>query len=106
MYMLRVRLVSALLLAALLSACASGKDEQEKELAAMRTELEQLTNALGRLEFRVYQLENQQLPDGVKDSAEAEVTINSSTNTAADPASDQSAPLRQSDKRFDLAPVE
>jgi len=102
----RVRPVSALLLAALLSACAGGKDEQEKEVAAMRTELEQLTNALGRLEFRVYQLENQQLPESTEDAAEAAAPAESGTTSAAESAPDPTTSPRQTDKRFDLAPVE
>ena len=38
---------------ALLGGCAGERDEQEQRLAAMQTEIEQLTNAFGRLEFRL-----------------------------------------------------
>jgi uncharacterized protein (DUF2141 family) len=95
------RFVIILLFAALSSACASDSSEQ-KELAELRMEIEQLTNALGRLEFRVFELENQQSP-ATDDEPEAAAADNS---TGTEPAADPSAMQDQGNKRFDLVPVE
>jgi hypothetical protein len=93
-----------LLLAALAGGCANDKNEPEPELAQMRMEIEQLTNALGRLEFRVYELENQQ---GASESAGDKAPDAIDQNApATEAAPDTESATEKSDKRFDLAPVE
>jgi uncharacterized lipoprotein len=95
----------ALLLVALTSACARDNNEEQKELAELRVEVEQLTNALGRLEFRVYELENQQPAAAVNAPATPSGDPDTSGSRAA-PAPEATAAPEQNDKRFDLAPVE
>lgn len=94
-----------MLLAALTSACARNSDEQQKELAEMRVEIEQLNNALGRLEFRVYELENQQPTGTINEPATSSPNPTTSGSGATAPAEETAAP-EKSDRRFDLAPVE
>lgn len=104
MRILLARSAAILLLAALAGACANDKNEQEQELQQMRMEIEQLTNALGRLEFRVYELENQQgVGSSVEDQA-GDVTSKNAPGTGTT-AGTEAAP-ENSGKRFDLAPVE
>ncbi len=94
-----------LLLAVLTSACDRDNNEQQQELAGLRVEVEQLTNALGRLEFRVYQLEDQLPADAVNEPATASGDQKAIGSNAA-PAAEESTASEQNDKRFDLAPVE
>jgi hypothetical protein len=91
-------------LAVVAGACANDKSEPEQELAQMRMEIEQLTNALGRLEFRVYELENQQGAGQSGDDKAADAMDQNAPATKPAPNTD-SAP-EKNDKRFDLAPVE
>jgi len=95
-----VRFATVLLLAALAGACANEKTEPEQEIAQLRMDIEQLTNALGRLEFRIYELENQQgTGDAVNDQAAG------ITNAEPPPIETATAP-GESALRFDLAPAE
>jgi negative regulator of genetic competence, sporulation and motility len=87
---------------ALLGGCAGERDEQEQRLAAMQTEIEQLTNAFGRLEFRVTQLEDQLVAGATNSSTEP--TMNSDSSSTTQDVAEAASP--QSDKRYDLAPVE
>lgn len=97
-----------LLLATLTGACANDKGEQVQEIAQLRMEIEQLTNALGRLEFRVYELENQQgAAEAPGESADGRATGTTDKNAPATGAlSDTESAPEESGKRFDLAPVE
>jgi predicted nucleic acid-binding Zn-ribbon protein len=92
------------MIAALAGACANDKNEQQQELQQMRTEIEQLTNALGRLEFRVYELENQQGSESSVDDQAADVTSENARGTGTISGT-ETAP-ESIGKRFDLAPVE
>lgn len=104
MWTLVARFMLILSLALLAGACANEKSEPEQELAQMRMEIEQLTNALGRLEFRVYELENQQ-GAGQAGDAEAVDTLNQNAPAQGTASNTESSP-EKNDKRFDLTPVE
>jgi hypothetical protein len=104
MWISMARSAPILLLAALAGACANDKSEPEQELAQMRMEIEQLTNALGRLEFRVYELENQQ-GAGPSGDAKAAAAMDQNAPAQGVAPNTESAPGK-SDKRFDLSPVE
>ena len=98
------RSAPVLLLAALAVACTNENKDQTQELAQLRMEIEQLTNAIGRLEFRIYELESQQDTDeAVNDQAAGvrnENAVSTGATQEAEPAPEKST------RRFDLAPVE
>ena len=98
------RSAPVLLLAALAVACTNENKDQAQELAQMRIEIEQLTNALGRLEFRIYELESQQGTDAAANNQAAGVTSENAVSTGATQEAEP-AP-EKSTRRFDLAPVE
>ena len=56
------RLALAALVACLVSSCARNSEpHSHDEVTALKSELEQLANQVGRLEFRIYELENHSL---------------------------------------------
>ena len=86
-------LIAGLTTALLLTGCTNGGDSAtQEELAALRLEIERLTNEIGRLEFRVYELENR--PTDAPGATAPEKT------RKADQDSGQPA------GEFDLTPVE
>ena len=76
--------------------CAGGtSDNAQAEIEALRQDLDQLTNAVGRLEFRIYELENYH--PGTDGSVETTEVDDSSAIPA--PAQDENNGL------IDLTPV-
>ena len=58
----RTGLIGIALVAASLSFAGCAREDsttQQEEIDELRLELEQLANAVGRMEFRIYELENQ-----------------------------------------------
>jgi hypothetical protein len=85
----------------LVSSCSGEQQDPQQALAEQRLEIDQLTNAVGRLEFRVSQLEDQLGAATLSEATSAPVT-------AREPGT---PPIEIEDsnsdnKRYDLAPVE
>jgi hypothetical protein len=91
----------AILVTAGLSGCDRPAVEHgHEELQQMQLEIEQLTNQVGRLEFRIYELENN-IPDTARDTeATEELPTNAENTTASD------EPLKTADGQYDLTPVQ
>jgi hypothetical protein len=98
----RSKIAGSIAVIALLGGCTNDQNEQQ-ELAELRLEIEQLTNALGRLEFRVYELENQlNLESGTNgETADAAVENADAVPAPATPRTQEPAA-----GRFDLTPAE
>ena len=88
------RIVKLVTWAALLSLTACGQQPAEQDggdIEALQLEIEQLTNAVGRLEFRVYELENYHADPAASSPAQPPTA-----KPAAEPT----------DRRYDLTPTE
>ena len=91
----------AILATAGLSGCDRPAVEHgHEELQQMQLEIEQLTNQVGRLEFRIYELENNQA--GTASDAEADETL--PTEVGNTTPSDEL--LKTADGQYDLTPVQ
>ena len=78
-----------------LTGCGQQPAEQDNgDIEALQLEIEQLTNAVGRLEFRVCELENYHADPAAGHS-----------DSATQPATAETA-SPSSDKRYDLTPTE
>ena len=88
-------IAAATLLTALLAVgCASdSSDNSQEEIEALRNDLDQLANAVGRLEFRIYELEN------YHPAAEGAVETSEVDDSSAAPAEDDNGLI-------DLTPVD
>ena len=71
-----------------------------EELQQMQLEIEQLTNQVGRLEFRIYELENNAA--GTASDAEATEEL----MTEVENTMPTSGPLKTEDGQYDLTPVQ
>jgi len=86
----------AILATAGLSGCDRPAVEHgHEELQQMQLEIEQLTNQVGRLEFRIYELENN-VAGTASDALPTEVESTTST----------SEPNKTEDGQYDLTPVQ
>ena len=95
----RTGLIGIAIVAASLSFAGCAREDataHQEEIEELRLELEQLANAVGRMEFRIYELENQ---NGAASPAPAEEPLSSTGNV---PDVEQPA----SDGKFDLTPME
>jgi hypothetical protein len=91
----------AVIVTAGLSGCDRPAVEHgHEELQQMQLEIEQLTNQVGRLEFRIYELENN-LAGTASDTESTEELPTEAENTTA---SDES--LNSADGQYDLTPVQ
>ena len=88
---------ASLLTAVMVVGCAGDtNDSGQEEIEALRQDLDQLTNAVGRLEFRIYELENYH--PGTSGTVET---------TEVDDSSATSAPAEDEDNGLiDLTPVD
>jgi len=96
------RLALASLVACLVSSCARNSEpHSHDEVTALKSELEQLANQVGRLEFRIYELENNnmsaQSTDGDPTAADDIDHRDESRSTAAPKTADGS---------YDLTPID
>ena len=95
------RLALAALVACLISSCARNSEpHSHDEVTELKSELEQLANQVGRLEFRIYELENNHSSQPSTGDAVAEPDDSHSGNNAATPADTET-----NAGRFDLTPV-
>ena len=91
----------AILATAGLSGCDRPASEHgHEELQQMQLEIEQLTNQVGRLEFRIYELENNHA--GTASDAEATEEL----PTEVENTTSTSGPLKTEDGQYDLTPVQ
>jgi uncharacterized protein (DUF2141 family) len=95
------RLALAALVTCLVSSCArnSGPHSHD-EVTELKSELEQLANQVGRLEFRIYELENHHSSQPSAGNALSEPDGSYSGNNA-----DTVAEAETNDGRYDLTPV-
>jgi hypothetical protein len=98
--MMRTSILAALPITFLIAGCERAPDEHaHAELDEMRVEIEQLTNTVGRLEFRVYELEDHH--------NDVPVTRAPSSYDQEQDNSETEADERQADGGgFDLTPIE
>jgi outer membrane murein-binding lipoprotein Lpp len=93
-----IRAITPMLVACIVSACSNDSGQrQQSEIDQLRTDVDQLTNEVGRLEFRIYELENFHPgtgPGDTPDSPAAAVTDGQGPEPAANPG------------RYDITPVE
>ena len=95
----------ALAAAAGLSGCDRPADEHNHaELEQIQLEIEQLTNQVGRLEFRIFELESQQSGPTSDAGAAAKSQQNANTISQAEPL--ETAELKTDNGRYDLTPVQ
>jgi hypothetical protein len=91
----------AILATAGLSGCDRPAVEHgHEELQQMQLEIEQLTNQIGRLEFRIYELENN-IPGTASDAEATEELPTEVENTTP-----TNGALRTADGQYDLRPVQ
>ena len=91
----------AIFVTAGLSGCDRPASEHgHEELQQMQLEIEQLTNQVGRLEFRIYELENN-LAGPASDAEATEELPTEAANTTP-----TSGPLKTEDGQYDLTPVQ
>ena len=91
----------AILATAGLSGCDRPAVEHgHEELQQMQLEIEQLTNQVGRLEFRIYELEN-----NVAGTA-SDATATDDLPTEVANATPTSEPMKTEDGQYDLTPVQ
>jgi phage shock protein A len=97
---LLIRVTVAMLLVFLVGGCdRDNAQHQHDEIAQLEAELEQLGNQVGRLEFRIFELEAQlsaAIPTA--DAATEAGSLNSSD--------DRSTPVKTADGNYDLTPIE
>lgn len=95
------RLALAALVTCLVSSCArnSGPHSHD-EVTELKSELEQLANQVGRLEFRIYELENHHSAQPSAGDAVAEPDDSYLGNNVAAPADTET-----NEGRYDLTPV-
>jgi outer membrane murein-binding lipoprotein Lpp len=89
--------LAACFVGSFVSACDRDNGEHTpEEIDQLQTDFEQLANQVGRLEFRIYELENNQASQPPTDDA------------AADPDAKGDSPVKPSAEkgRIDLTPVE
>jgi hypothetical protein len=97
---LLIRVAIATLLLFLISSCdRDSTQHSHDEIARLETELEQLGNQVGRLEFRIFELEAQ---------LSAETSAGEATTEIGNPNSgnDRGATVKTDDGHYDLTPVE
>ena len=93
--------IIAIFVAASLSGCDRPTSEHgHEELQQMQLEIEQLTNQVGRLEFRIYELENN-LTGTASDAEVTEELPTEVKNTTS-----TSRTLETEDGQYDLTPVQ
>ena len=91
----------AVIVTAALSGCDRPAVEHDhEELQQMQLEFEQLTNQVGRLEFRIYELENN--PAGTASDAEASEEL----PTKVENTIPTIGALKTEDGQYDLTPVQ
>ena len=96
-----IRLAAAMLATCLVAACDRNSEQHSHdEIAMLQAEIEQLANQVGRLEFRIYELENLSSSQPSVGNAVAEPDDRYSGNNA-----DTAAEAQTNDGRYDLTPV-
>ena len=97
---LLIRATVAMLLVFLVGGCdQDSAQHRHDEIAQLETELEQLGNQVGRLEFRIFELEAQLSTGTAAGEATTEIGDPNSSN-------DRSTAVKTDDKHYDLTPVE
>jgi len=98
---LLIRLAAAVLAICLVSACDRNNEQHSHdEVTALQADLEQLANQVGRLEFRIYELENHHSSQPSVGDAVAEPDDSYSDNNTDTPAETET-----NGGRYDLTPV-
>ena len=75
-------------------------EHDHEEFQQMQLEIEQLTNQVGRLEFRIYELENNVAGAASDAAANTELPTEVENTTLSD------EPLKTADGQYDLTPVQ
>jgi hypothetical protein len=97
---LMIRVSVATLLVFLVGGCdRDSAQHRHDEIAQLETELEQLGNQVGRLEFRIFELEAQLSAETSAGEATTEIGNPNSSN-------DRSTAAKTADGHYDLTPVE
>ena len=99
---LLIRLAAAVLATCLFSACTRNSEQHgHDEVTELQAELEQLANQVGRLEFRIYELENNNMS---AQSTDGDATAVDDTDHR-DESRSTAAP-KTADGSYDLTPID
>ena len=97
---LLIRVITSTLLIFLISSCdRESTQHSHDEIAELKAEFEQLGNQVGRLEFRIFELEAQLSSETPARETTIETGITNSSNH-------RDTPVQTDDGNYDLTPVE
>ena len=97
---LLIRVITSILLVFFISSCdRDSVQHSHDEITQLQAELEQLGNQVGRLEFRIFELEAQLSSATPAKEATAETGDSNSSN-------DRNTPVQTDDGNYDLTPIE